>query len=138
MNRRELIALLGSTSALSSPLLRPHGAEDADVVQTGCAPKKENPAGGTDGVFALSDGRGSGGLGGLRFFWWLLVGSVPSAPVAARRLPTFLGAGWICRKWLTIAAASLSVGNRHRSQQCRYCEQACDNPHNALLFDLGE
>ena len=42
--------------------LRPHGAEDADVAQTSFAPKKENPAGGTDGVFALSDGRGSGGL----------------------------------------------------------------------------
>ena len=50
--------------------LRPHGAEDADVAQTGFAPKKENPAGGTDGVFALSDGRGSGGT------WW------PSKPIS--------------------------------------------------------
>ena len=43
-----------------SPL---HG-EDGVRLLLYTSAQKENPAAGTDGVFALSDGRGSGGLGG--------------------------------------------------------------------------
>jgi hypothetical protein len=46
----------------SLDLTQIHGYEDFAV--SDFVPKKENPAAGTDGVFALSDGRGSGGLGG--------------------------------------------------------------------------